>query len=420
MHPLLQFAHDVLPFTKNWPDWILYSSLVFIVAFGILNTLVAPLTGISTYIERRLAGRAQYRWGPNRVGFRSVLQAIPLTRGIAKLADVQPFKFIGSKIPGGLLQFAADGLKLFTKEDIIPAQADKFLFRASPYVVMAGSFAAFAVLPVSFNFRAVNFNIGIFYILGISSLVVPGILMAGWGSANKWALFGGMRSASQIVSYEIPVALALMTTVMLAGTMNMNDIVAAQRSGYGMEKAGLLGWYAFRYGGLMLVPFVIYFIGGCAEVNRTPFDLPEGESELVSGYHTEYSGFRWSFFFMAEYSNMFAVGAIATTMFLGGPLPPYPVQITEGIFGNMGNLGMVLRFGEGFFWFFAKSYFFVLVMIHMRWTLPRYRVDQLMHLCWKVLTPIALLWFVLMCGVKMVRMEMTLPAETPAVAEVHR
>ncbi|MEK7469581.1 MAG: complex I subunit 1 family protein [Planctomycetota bacterium] len=420
MHPLLNFAHDVLPFTKNWPDWILYGSLVFIVAFGILNTLVAPLTGISTYIERRLAGRAQYRWGPNRVGFRSMLDALPITRGIAKLGDMQPFKFIGSKIPGGLLQFAADGLKLFTKEDIIPAQADQLLFRGAPYVILAGSFAAFAVLPVSFHFRAVNLNIGIFYILGISSIVVPGILMAGWGSANKWALLGGMRAAAQIISYEIPVAIALMTAVMLAGTMNMADIVETQRSGYGMEKAGMLGWYAFRYGGLMLVPFVIYFIGGCAEVNRTPFDLVEGESELVAGYHTEYSGFRWSFFFMAEYSNMFAVGAIATTMFLGGPLPPYPVQFTESLFGPMGNLGMVLRFGEGFFWFFAKSYFFVLLMIHMRWTLPRYRIDQMMHLCWKVLIPIGLVWFVLMCGVKMVRMEMALPPEKDAVAEVHK
>lgn len=419
MHPVITFAHDVLPFTKGWPDWVVYVVVVFVVAFGILNTLVAPLTGISTYIERRMAGRAQYRWGPNRVGFRSLLDALPVTRWIGRMGDIGPVKAIGRLIPGGLLQFAADGLKLFTKEDIIPAKADKFLFRASPYVVLAGSFAAFAVLPVSFNFRAVNFNIGIFYILGISSIVVPGILMAGWGSANKWALFGGMRSASQIVSYEIPVAISLMTAVMLAGTMNMNDIVNAQRSGYGIEKAGALGWYVFRYGGLMIVPFVIYFIGGCAEVNRTPFDLPEGESELVSGYHTEYSGFRWSFFFMAEYSNMFAVGAIATTMFLGGPLPPYPVQLTEQFFGGMGRLGMVLRFCEGFAWFFIKSYFFVLVMIHMRWTLPRYRVDQLMHLCWKVLLPIALLWFVLMCGVKAVRMEMKLAAQ-PAVAEVAR
>ncbi|MCE9582007.1 MAG: NADH-quinone oxidoreductase subunit H [Planctomycetes bacterium] len=410
---LIQFAHGLLPFLAKWPDWVVYLAVVFLFAFAILNTLVAPLTGISTYIERRLAGRAQYRWGPNRVGIRSLLAAMPITRPISKLADVQPFKFIGSKIPGGLLQFAADGLKLFTKEDIIPAQADKMLFRLSPYVVMAGSFAAFAVFPVSFWCSAINLNIGIFYVLGMSSVVVPGILMAGWGSANKWALFGGMRSASQIVSYEIPVAIALMTVVMLAGTMNMNEIVATQRSGYGIEKAGFLGWYLFRYGGLMIVPFVIYFIGGCAEVNRTPFDLPEGESELVSGYHTEYSGFRWSFFFMAEYSNMFAVGAIATTMFLGGPLPPYPVQFTE-------SLPMLIRFGEGFFWFFAKSYFFVLVMIHMRWTLPRYRIDQLMQLCWKVLMPIALVWFVLMCGIKMARMEMAAPAEAPVVAEVHK
>jgi NADH-quinone oxidoreductase subunit H len=418
---LLDWIRANLSFLESWPDWIVYVLVVFAFAFAILNTLVAPLTGISTYIERRMAGRAQYRWGPNRVGFRSLLEALPITRRFARLADVRPFRFLGSKIPGGLLQFAADGLKLFMKEDIIPAQADRLLFRLSPYVILAGSFAAFAVLPVSFWCSAVDLNIGIFYVLGISSIVVPGILMAGWGSANKWALFGGMRSASQIVSYEIPVAIALMTSVMVAGSMNLNEIVAAQRSGYGIESAGALGWFAFRYGGLMLVPFVIYFIGGCAEVNRTPFDLPEGESELVAGYHTEYSGFRWSFFFMAEYSNMFAVGAIATTMFLGGPLPPYPVQWTEGLWNGLHpTLGTVLRFGEGFFWFFAKSYFFVLVMIHMRWTLPRYRVDQLMHLCWKVLLPIALAWFVLMCGVKMIRMEQSLPKASHATAGMAR
>ncbi|MBI2922607.1 MAG: NADH-quinone oxidoreductase subunit H [Planctomycetes bacterium] len=381
---------------------------------------MAPLTGISTYIERRLAGRVQYRWGPNRVGFRSLLASLPITRWMARLADKQPFKFLGSKIPGGLLQFAADGLKLFMKEDIVPTGADKMMFKLSPYIVLAGSFAAFAVFPVSHGCSATNLNIGIFYVIAISSLVVPGILMAGWGSANKWSLFGGMRSAAQIVSYEIPVGIALLTTVMLAGTMNMNEIVTAQRSGYGIESAGALGWFAFRYGGLMLIPFLIYFIGGCAEVNRTPFDLPEAESELVSGYHTEYSGFRWSFFFMAEYSNMFAVGAIATTMFLGGPLPPYPVQWTEALFAGMNpNLALILRFTEGFAWFFAKSYFFVLVMIHMRWTLPRYRVDQLMGLCYKVLIPIALTWFVIMCGVKMFRMETTLPRATAAV-EAHR
>src|SRR5689334_7760214 len=142
-----------MPFTAHWADWVVYILVLFVVSFGILNTLVAPLTGISTYIERRMAGRAQYRWGPNRVGFRSMLEALPLTRGLAKLADKQPFKFIGDKIPGGLLQFAAYGLKLFTKEDIIPAQADSMLFRLSPYVIMAGAFAAFAVFPVSMNFR---------------------------------------------------------------------------------------------------------------------------------------------------------------------------------------------------------------------------------------------------------------------------
>ena len=412
MH-LLDFVRHFLPFLKSWPEWLVYVLAVFVFAFAILNTLVAPLTGISTYIERRLAGRVQYRWGPNRVGFRSFFDSIRLLRPIGKLGDIQPFKFIGSLIPGGLLQFAADGLKLFMKEDIIPATADKFLFRLAPYVVLASSFAAFAVFPVSFWCSAVDLNIGIFYVFGVSAVVVPGILMAGWSSNNKWALLGGMRSASQIVSYEIPVAISLMTVVMLAGSMNMNDIVAGQQSGYGIANAGILGWYVFRYGGLMIIPFLVYFVGGCAEANRTPFDLAEAESELVSGYHVEYSGFRWSFFFMAEYSNMFAVGAIATTMFLGGPLPPYPASLTA-------NLPLAVRFLEGFAWFFVKSYFFVLVMIHMRWTLPRYRVDQLMGLCWKVLIPIALLWFVLMTGVKVVRMEMALPREPGTVAEVRR
>ncbi len=264
----------------------------------------------------------------------------------------------------GWSQTIADTIKLLIKEDIIPIAADKKLFRLAPYVVFIGSLAGFAVLPFAANLIGSDLNIGVYYVIAVTSLVVIGILMAGWASNNKWALYGAMRSAAQMVSYEIPVALSLLIPVIMAGTMSMEQIVHNQAGGF-------WNWYVFRTFPFSLVGFVIYFWASLAETNRTPFDIPEAESELVAGYHVEYSGMRFAIFFLAEYGNMFVVSAIASTVFLGGWQAPFPF----------------LEFIPGPFWFIGKAMTLVLIQMWIRWTLPRLRVDQLMHVCWKIFLP---------------------------------
>ena len=266
----------------------------------------------------------------------------------------------------GWAQSIADGIKLLLKEDIVPAAADPLLFKMAPVVVFLGAFAAFVVLPFGEYSIAADLNIGILYVLAVSSLSVVGILMGGWASNNKYALYGGMRSAAQIVSYEIPSAMALMTVVMLVGSLSMQDIVNAQ-------KGQALHWFLFR-NPFTFIAFFIYFTCSLAEVNRTPFDIPEAESELVAGYHTEYCGMRFAFFMLAEYAGMFVVACVATTLFLGGWSQVLP--------GKPWIPGPVL--------FTLKALVLVFVQMWLRWSLPRLRVDQLMHMCWKVMLPISL------------------------------
>lgn len=264
----------------------------------------------------------------------------------------------------GWAQAIADAIKLLVKEDIIPNAADSKLFRLAPYIVFVGSLAGFAVLPFAFNLIGSDLNIGVYYVIAVSSLVVIGILMAGWASNNKWAMYGAMRAAAQMVSYEVPVALSLLVPVMIAGTLSMQELVQDQAGGFWR-------WYVFRTFPFSTIAFVIYFWASLAEVNRTPFDIPEADSELVAGYFTEYSGMRFAIFFLAEYGNMFVVSAIAATVFLGGWQPLIPA----------------LKFIPGPFWFVSKAFVLVLMQMWLRWTLPRLRVDQLMHVCWKIFLP---------------------------------
>ncbi len=279
----------------------------------------------------------------------------------------------------GTLQPIADMLKLLQKEDTIPTAADKPLFIIAPYIVFIGTYAAFAALPFSSAFIGSNINIGIFFIVAISSLVVVGLLMAGWASNNKWSLFGALRSAAQIISYEIPSAFAILGVVMIAGTMSLQELSAVQTGGitHWMILGGTLPLMKkLIVIPVMLILFVVYYISSMAEVNRTPFDIPEAESELVQGYNTEYSGMKFAIFYLAEYSNLFAVSAIATVLFFGGWASPFKSLMTGPWWSA--------------FWFITKGMMLVCLNIWLRWTLPRLRVDQLMYMSWKVLTPFAL------------------------------
>lgn len=298
---------------------------------------IIPFALFAVWWERKISAHMQDRLGPMRVGGWH-----------------------------GWAQTIADILKLIQKEDIIPSAADKFLFILSPFVVFVGSYAAFAAIPFSAAYVGSEINIGLFYVIAISSLVVIGLLMAGWSSNNKWSLFGAMRSAAQIVSYEIPVAVSLLAVVMVVGTFDLQEINQAQ-------SGPIWNWFIFQKFPFLFMAFFIYFVASLAEVNRTPFDIPEAESELVAGYHTEFAGMKFALFFLAEYANMFAVSAIATTLFLGGWNSPFGGFLSGPIWGLV--------------WFISKGMGIVFVQMWLRWTLPRLRVDQLMYVGWKVLIP---------------------------------
>jgi len=334
-------------------------------AFLIINFFaVAPLFFI--WLERKVAGRIQDRLGPTRVGG----------------------KF-------GWLQTLADGVKLIQKEDLCPQAADNMLFRMSPYLVFVASFAALLVLPWSDGWVAQNLDVGIFFMLAVMSLEVIGVILAGYSSGSKWALFGGMREAAQVVSYEIPMAICALVPVTAMGTLNMVDISRAQ--------SGLFTNWMLFHDPFCFIAFFVYFTVATASVKRAPFDLAEAESELVAGFHTEYSGIRWSYFFMAEYGSMFAVSGIATALFLGGWQTGLGIEdalFTEG-FRNWGKDSIFSGFAVGNYIanlfgclvFLTKGCVLVFVQMWVRWTLPRLRIDQVMATCLKYLLPISCFLF---------------------------
>ena len=347
-------------------DW-LHSITGSATAAAIIQSLlplfifILPFALFAVLLERKVSGHMQDRLGPMRVGFHGVLQTI------------------------------ADIIKLVQKEDIVASDNDKIFFDISPVLVFAGSYAAFAAIPFSSAFIGSNIDLGIVYIVAVTGLVVAGILMGGWASNNKYSLLGAMRAAAQIISYEIPSLLIVVTVIMITGTMNLFTISEWQTEYFWnwlILGGPVLGVAKFLLIPLMIVSFLIIFLSTLAEVNRTPFDIPEAESELVSGYHTEYSGMKFAMFFLAEYANMFAVSAVVAALFFGG------FQSPVGYLGNAFGAKWLIPI-EQFFWFTAKGLFFVFVQMWLRWTLPRFRVDQLMAFCWKYLIPFAFVILIL-------------------------
>ncbi len=343
------------PATWYWRDGV-YTVALLVLAFVFAN-FAAIFSGILSWWERRVAGRIQSRIGPNRAGV------------------------------GGFLVWIADAVKLILKEDLVPAEADQMLFRAAPYFVMVGFILTFVVLPFGESIAVSDMNVGLFFITSITALVVVGILLSGWSSNSKWALFGGMRSAAQVVSYEIPAGLAIMVPVLMAGTLSMQGIIRAQ--------GGLpWQWFIFRNPAAFAL-FFIFFTSQLAEANRTPFDLPEAESELVAGYLSEYSGFRFALFFLVEWGNLWTMSAIAVTIFLGGwQIPFVPNELYAQLKGTgFPPLAWWGLEAASMLVFAAKTMVLVNVVVWLRWTLPRIRVDQMMSLCWKYLVPVSFACF---------------------------
>jgi NADH-quinone oxidoreductase subunit H len=326
--PLSEFSSWMHAIWAGWgmPGFLL--DFIFQLVIVLAVTLVLVLNALwIIYYDRKISALMQIRKGPNRVG------------------------------PFGLLQTLADTVKLLIKEDVNPKKIDILSFWIAPLIIFIPTFAVFLVLPFGNGLVPADLNIGILYIIAITGLSVIGILAAGWGSNNKYSLIGGMRSAAQIVSYEIPMVLVILAVVLMSGTMKMSGIVAAQSNRVWFVVPQFLG-------------FIIFLIAGNAEVNRAPFDLPEAESELVAGFNTEYSAMKFAFFYLAEYTNLFLTSAVAATLFLGGWQGPFLPPIV---------------------WFFIKTYFVITILCWIRWTFPRIRVDQLMEFSWKYLLPLALL-----------------------------
>ena len=330
-------------------------SIVIITSGVIIFTIMALNAMVAVYFERKVSAFMQDRLGPMEVG-------------------ILGFKG-GKRFWGGIGQTIADAIKLLVKEDILPNNADKFLMILAPFIIFTGALLTFIAVPFSENLVISDFNIGIFYIVAMSSVGVIGIILAGWSSNNKWSLYGAMRAAAQIVSYEIPIGLSLLIVVLVVGSLHLGDIVQWQADHR---------WFIF-HSPFSFIAFFIYYISTLAETNRVPFDIPEAESELVAGWMTEYSGFRWSIFFLSEYANMLIVSIVASIVFLGGWLSPLQMF---NILPESWNLldGPVM----GFFWVMIKAILLIFVMMWFRWTFPRLRVDQLMYLCWKVFVPFAL------------------------------
>jgi NADH-quinone oxidoreductase subunit H len=369
------------------PAWLAATTAYVLVVVLPIVAVVVPVAGLLTIAERKIAAAMQRRVGPNYTSAAGILELLlcflprPARQAAAqRLAHAPVLGWVLEKLRrAGLVQFLADGVKTIAKEDLVPAAADGVVFRAAPYLAMAGSFMAFAVIPIAAQVCMLDLSVGVVYVSGVTGLVVVGLLMAGWGSNNKWSLLGGMRAVAQIVSYEIPVVLAMATVVLWAGSMRMTDIVTHQ-GGYGV--ATFLGWNLLAHP-FLAVAGVIFLIGSLAECNRTPFDLAEAESELVSGFNTEYSGMRWALFALAEYIDMILAGALFAVLFLGGYQSPIgdawiaglPVLAETAIHAAI--LGLKVLAVVGLF-------------IWVRWTLPRFRIDQVMRLAWTRLVPIML------------------------------
>lgn len=335
--------------TKNIHEWLFslmpesVASVVEMILIAVVYLLIFAVAGLYlVLLERRVAAWFQLRIGPNRVGFQ------------------------------GLLQTMADALKLVSKELTGTERADKFLYNLAPYFVIISSLMALSVFPFTKEFQAFDINIGLLFLIAISSIGVIGILLGGWSSNNKFALIGAMRSGVQTISYELSVGLSLLTMVLLTGSLQLSEIVEVQKG----------GWLIVQGHIPAVVAFMVYMIAGTAETNRAPFDLVEAESELGAGFHTEYSGMKFAYFFLAEFINMFIIAAIATTVFFGAWLSPF--GITESI--------PIL----GVFWFLGKTLMLVFLMMWFRWTFPRLRIDQLLTLEWKYLLPVNLVNMVVM------------------------
>ncbi len=309
----------------------------------IFLTLFAVLGLILVYVERKICAFFQQRLGPMRVGF------------------------------WGTAQTLADVIKLLFKEPLITKNADKFLFNLAPFIIIIASFMAIAAIPFANGLQAFDVDIGVFYITAISSIGVVGVLLAGWASNNKYSLIGAMRSGAQIISYELSVGLSLLTIIVLTGSLQFSEIIESQRA----------GWWLFRGHIPAFIAFIIFLIASTAETNRGPFDLAEAESELTAGYHTEYSGMKFAFFFLAEFINMFIVAAIGATVFLGGWMPLH--------FGALESFNAIMDFIPPIVWFFGKTAFIIFLMMWFKWTFPRLRIDQLLTLEWKYLLPINLI-----------------------------
>lgn len=301
---------------------------------------------------------------------------------------------VGPMVTGkyGILQTLADVLKMLQKEDIKPDNADKLLYVIAPFLMFSSVFIGFAVLPLTADVQGAGLDTGIYFLLGIVSLNALGVLMAGWGSNNKYSLFGAMRGVAQIVSYEIPLGLAVLCVVMVTQTLDLQEMSFRQGIWYkGEIYGGIASWNIVKYPFLIIV-FIIYFIASLAESNRRPFDLPEAESELIGGFHTEYSGFRWALIMLAEYGMMLLVSLLSVILFWGSWNTPFPnIGIVVLADWTSGKSGIISAQFWGIFWLFLKTFILVFVQLWVSWTFPRMRVDQVMLVSWKYLTPLGLL-----------------------------
>lgn len=337
---------DITQSVHNWLYETMNPTLALMVEFAIIGVLVIALFAflglVLVMMERKVSSWMQLRLGPNRIG------------------------------PWGWFQTVADTLKLIVKEGMTPNNVDRLLFNLAPVLVIIVSMVIMAPLMFAKGFQIWDINIGVLFVSAVSSLSVIGILMAGWASNNKYSLLGAMRSGAQIVSYELSAGLAMLTIVVLTGSLKVSDIIQAQET----------GWWLFKGHIPAIIAFVIFIIAATAETNRAPFDMAEAESELTAGFHTEYSGMKFALFFLAEYVNIFVVCAIGATLFLGGWMPFHV--------GNWEQFNNIMDYIPTPIWFFGKTFFLIFVIMWFRWTFPRLRIDQLLNLEWKYLLPISI------------------------------